>query len=133
MLVFSYGTLTVPMIRDRILGHPVDTEPAVLPGHVKVCGWDYFTIVPGDGEVSGVVFEATEEDVERMDIWEEVPVYILMPVTVSTSSGTVEAQAYIMPEPPEHYEVVDDSRVAAIPILEIIDDLERLMGPGKVN
>ena len=33
-----------------------------------------------------------------------------------------------MPEPPEHYEFVDDGRIAAIPIHDIMRDLERLMG-----
>ena len=128
MLIFSYGTLTLPMIRDRILGHPVESEPAVLHGYRKVCGWDYLTVIPCEGSVEGVVFEADPEDVHRMDTWEEVPTYSLVRVTVKTGSGPRDAFAYIMPEPPEHYETVDDDRIAAIPIHDIMRDLERLMG-----
>ena len=75
MLIFAYGTLVLPVIRDRVLGHPVPTEDAVLHGgYSKVCGWDYLTLIPSDGGVTGVVFEADEDDVSRMDAWEEVPV-----------------------------------------------------------
>ena len=109
MLVFAYGTLVLPIIRDRVLGHPVDTADAVLHGYSKICGWDYLTLVPSDGSVTGVVFEADGEDVSRMDEWEEVPVYSLVPVTVETPSGLIEAHAY-----------------------DIIADLERIMGrPGN--
>ena len=38
MIVFAYGTLTVDIVRDRVLGHPVDTRDAVLHGYSKVCG-----------------------------------------------------------------------------------------------
>lgn len=77
MIVFAYGTLTVDIVRDRVLGHPVDTRDAVLRGYSKVCGWDYLTLVPSDSSVRGVVFEADADDVARMDVWEDVPVYSL--------------------------------------------------------
>lgn len=131
MLIFAYGTLTLPMIRDRVLGHPVDAEEAELRGYSKVCGWDYLTLVPSDGVVRGVAFEADAGDMRLMDAWEDVPVYELVPVLVTTSEGDVEAHSYIMPEPPEHYEPVGDGCIAAIPIDEIARDLERLMGPRR--
>ena len=128
MYIFAYGTLTLDLVRDRVLGHPVRTRDAVLPGHSKVCGWDYLTLVPSEGSVRGVLFHADDGDVERMDAWEEVPVYSLVPVTVETDDGPAEAHTYIMSTPPEHYEIVDDSCVAAIPILEIMADLDRMLG-----
>ena len=128
MIVFAYGTLVLPEIRNRVLGHPAETTDAVLRGYSKVCGWDYLTLVPSDSSVSGVLFEADDEDVERMDAWEDVPVYELVPVSVEAADGVVEAFAYIMPEPPEHYEAVGDGCIAAIPIREIMDELDRLMG-----
>ncbi len=131
MLIFSYGTLTLPVIRDRVLGHTVHTRDAVLRGFSKVCCWDYLTVVPSDGEVRGIVFEASDEDVRRMDVWEDVPAYTLEPVTVCTGEADEQAFAYIMGEPPEHYETVPDDAVAAIPLLEIIADLERMMGPNR--
>lgn len=131
MIVFVYGTLTVDIVRDRVLGHPVDTRDVVLRGYSKVCGWDYLTLVPSDSSVRGVVFEADADDVARMDVWEDVPVYSLVPVTVETEDGPAEAHAYVMGTPPEHYETVDDSYVAAIPILEIMADLDRMLGRGR--
>ncbi len=128
MLIFVYGTLVEPIIRDRILGHDVATADAVLEGYVKVCGWDYLTLIPGDGSVKGVVFEADDGDVSKMDIWEEVPVYELVPVTVMVDGSLTEAYSYIMPEPPEHYEVVGDSCIASIPLEDIIRDVESMFG-----
>ncbi len=128
MLVFVYGTLVEPIIRDRILGHHVETTDAVLDGYVKVCGWDYLTLIPGEGSVKGLVFEAGDGDISKMDVWEEVPVYELVPVTVTVDGGSVEAHCYIMPEPPEHYETVDDSCIASIPLEDIIRDVESMFG-----
>lgn len=127
MLIFSYGTLTLPLVRDRVLGHPAETRDAVLRGHVKVCAWDYLTVVPSDGDVTGVVFEADDEDVRRMDVWEDVPAYVLTPVRVEVGGEEVDACAYIMPDPPACCEPVGDDRVAAIPLREIVADLERAL------
>lgn len=128
MLFFAYGTLTEPIVRDRVLGHTVETSDAVLDGYVKVCGWDYLTLVPGDGSVKGVVFEADDGDVRRMDVWEDVPVYVPIQVDVSVDGSMVAAFCYIMPEPPERYEVVEDSRIAAIPLGDIIRDVGSMFG-----
>ncbi len=131
MLIFSYGTLSEPIIRDRVLGHEVETRPATLRGYRKVCGWDYFTIVPAEGSVEGVVFEADAEDILRMDAWEDVPVYRMFSLEVETPDGIEEAGCYVMPEPPESYEFVDDDRIAAIPLEEIIHDVELMVGGGN--
>ncbi len=131
MIVFSYGTLCEPLVRDRVLGHTVDVRPAILRGFSKVCGWDYLTLVPSDGTVSGVVFEADADDVARMDEWEDVPVYVPTEVSVEVDGSTVSAYAYIMPEPPAAYEVVEDSRIAAIPLDRIMADLESMMGGAR--
>lgn len=132
MLIFAYGTLREPLVRDRILGHPVEAREAVLRGHAKVCGWDYLTVVPDPGrDVRGVVFEASDRDVEAMDEWEDVPVYELVPVQVECGTDTVEAFSYIMPEPPAHYEVADDSAIAAIPIDRIVMELDSIFGSRK--
>lgn len=128
MLIFSYGTLTLPLVRDRVLGHPVETRGAVLDGYSKVCGWDYLTLVPSDGSVKGVVFEADDDDVGRMDVWEDVPVYRLERVDVECGGDLLEAYTYIMPEPPAFYEAVEDSCIAAIPLEEMIADLEAALG-----
>lgn len=127
MIVFAYGTLAVPWMRERVLGHPVDARPAVLRGHSAVRGEGYPTLVRSDGEVRGVVFEASDEDVLRMDVWEEVPVYVLVPVTVYSDGTEVLAHAYVMPEPPEGAVPVGDG--AGIPSDSVVaGDLDRLVG-----
>ena len=128
MLVFVYGTLVEPIIRDRILGHHVETTDAVLDGYVKVCGWDYLTLIPGEGSVKGVVFEAGDGDISKMDVWEEVPVYELVPVTVTVDGGSLRAHCYIMPEPAAHYGSRDESGSASIPLEDIIRDVESMFG-----
>lgn len=133
MLIFAYGTLILPVIRDRVLGHSVETRDAVLHGYSKVCGWDYLTLMPSEGAVRGVVFEADDDDISRMDVWEDVPIYRLEKVTVVCGDEELRAGVYIMPEPPKFYETVGDSCVAAIPIEEMMADLEKALGmrPGK--
>lgn len=103
MSIFAYGILNVDSICDKILEHYILVTKTVLHGFSKVCRWDYLTLVPSEGCVRGVVFDANAEDVNRMDIWEEVPGYSLVPVTVETSDGNVKAFSYIIETPPEHY------------------------------
>ncbi len=130
MKIFSYGTLCEPIVRDRVLGHTVETRDAILDGYSKVCGWDYLTLIPSDGSVNGIVFEADDSDIERMDVWEEVPVYELVPVRITVDGSEEDAFCYIMPEPPEHFESVDDSCIASIPLDSIIRDVESMFRRG---
>ena len=65
---------------------------------------------------------------QGMDVWEEVPVYELVPVRVDVDGTVMDAHCYIMPEPPEHYEVVPDSCIASIPLNDIIRDVESMFG-----
>ena len=125
-LVFVYGTLCEGIVRDRVLGHHVDTHPAILHGYSKICGGDYLTIIPSDHRVLGQVFDATDDDIARMDIWEEVPEYILTKVTVDYDGSMVDALTYIMSDPPVNHEFVDDDCISSIPLRGIIWDLDNL-------
>lgn len=127
-LVFVYGTLCEELIRDRVLGHHVDTRPAVLDGYSKICGGDYLTIVPSGHRVLGQLFHASDDDIARMDVWEEVPEYIPTKVTVVCDGSMVDAVAYIMPDPPVNHEVVDDDCISSIPLRSIIRDLDSMFG-----
>lgn len=127
-LVFVYGTLCEDIVRDRVLGHHVETMPAVLHGFSKICGGDYLTIVPSNHRVIGQVFDATDDDIARMDVWEEVPEYVLTRVTVDVGGEDVTAYTYIMSDPPENHEVVDDDCISSIPLRSIIRDLDSMFG-----
>ena len=124
MLIFAYGTLRLPQIRDRILGRVAETEPAVLNGYVKVCNQDYLTLIRGDGTVRGVVFEVKPEEMEVIDDWENFPTYQAFPVVVDVNGRKVEAHSYIMPTPPTFYEQVDDDRISAVPLESVMREFE---------
>lgn len=127
-LVFVYGTLCEDIVRDRVLRHHVETMLAVLHGFSKICGGDYLTIIPSDHRTIGQVFDATDDDIARMDVWEEVPEYVLTRVTVDVGGQDVTAYTYIMSDPPENHEVVDDDCISSIPLKNIIRDLDSMFG-----
>ena len=80
-----------------------------------------------------MVFEAEPEDILRMDAWEDVPMYRMFTLRVETDLGEEEAGCYVMEEPPESYEFVDDDRIAAIPLADIIRDVERMMEARRLR
>lgn len=126
MLVFVYGTLCEPIVRDRVLGRKVITEVASLPGYSKVCGGDYLTMVPSDGTVLGQVFDASDADLDRIDVWEEVPTYMRADVMPIVDGEPRHACAYIMPDPPDNVEVVGDDCIASIPLRDILREVGRM-------
>ncbi len=126
-LVFAYGSMCEPIVRNRILGRAVDTEEAVLHGYRKVCGGDILTIVPSpEKDVPGIVFEATPEDMERMDDWEGCPEYQRIELEVESGGIPRKATTYATPEPPRFYETVGDDVIASIPLREIIRTVEAM-------
>ena len=66
-LFFVYGTLVYPDVRERILGHTVFTKYDILTGFRK----EGLNIKQSNNdEVKGITFEATEEDVRKLDFYE---------------------------------------------------------------
>lgn len=130
--VFAYGTLTDPGIRGRVLGRDTEAVDAVARGYTRMVAGDYMTIVPSDGDVQGVVFHADPEDLRRMDLWEEVPVYTLEPVTVEVGGEEIDAFVYVMSDP-VGLRPAEPGAVAAVPMSVVEADLERLLGgaPGR--
>ncbi|WP_251978117.1 gamma-glutamylcyclotransferase family protein [Salinicola avicenniae] len=69
--VFVYGTLRQPWLRWVIMGSPLETRPAVLPGYRK----QELDIVPADSaSTSGEVLTVTPEALKALDRYERVGV-----------------------------------------------------------
>lgn len=69
-LVFAYGTLVDPAVRQTVLGRAVPALQAVLPGSCKKEG-EYPTLEADEkAQVLGVCFEVTEEELAKLDAWE---------------------------------------------------------------
>lgn len=78
MLLFSYGSNHPKQLAER-LGHAVDTAGAFLPGFKRVfCGYSnnwhggVASVVPGNGNVFGLVCEVNARDLATMDRYEGV-------------------------------------------------------------
>ena len=129
MLLFVYGSLRLPVIRNKILGREAETQPAALNGYVKVCGQDCLTLIRGNGTVHGVVFEVQPEEMDAIDNWENFPTYQAFPVDVEVNGRMVRAHSYVMPTPPTFNEQVDDDFISPIPVDELLKIIEsRLIG-----
>ncbi|MBR4696836.1 MAG: gamma-glutamylcyclotransferase [Candidatus Methanomethylophilaceae archaeon] len=127
-LVFVYGSMLEPIVRNKVLGRIVDTEEAVLRGYQKVCGGDILTIVSHpDRDVKGIVFDASSEDMEKMDEWEGCPEYQRMELEVEVGGTPRKAVTYATPEPPRYHEAVGDDVIASIPLKEIIRTVEAMV------
>jgi gamma-glutamylcyclotransferase (GGCT)/AIG2-like uncharacterized protein YtfP len=108
--LFAYGTLMDPKKRLELLGREVEAEDAVLRGYGVVLpppgffGYEdecdrYPVAVPrGGGVVRGKLLRVTEEELKRLDEWEDTPrkVYARREVWVETTSGRrLRAFAYV--------------------------------------
>lgn len=126
MLIFSYGTLVDPDVRERVLGRPVPARPAVARGFSRMLAGDYLTIVPSDRDAAGVVFEAEDGDVARLDVWEEVPAYVLVAVEAEVDGRAVHARTYVMTDPPD-MRPAEDGVLSALPKERVLEEADRLM------
>lgn len=79
--VFVYGSLMHPTIAEHVIGRPVQTRRALLPGFrrhrviglgaVAVRGIDHPTVVPARGcLVMGRCLQVSQEEMQRLDIYE---------------------------------------------------------------
>lgn len=67
--IFVYGTLLVPEVKREVLGFSPSGKSAVLVGYRKE-GLDI--IESSNDEVVGEIIEVTEEDLLKLDEYEEV-------------------------------------------------------------
>jgi len=94
MYIFVYGTLRDEALDDKVLEHvPILFAKDWLQNWKKIYkGKGYYTIEPIPGSiVSGDLVEVDQEDMEKLDDWEDL--YVRTAVT--TLSG-VDCFAYIL-------------------------------------
>ncbi len=72
--IFSYGTLLIPEVQQRIIGRFVSGVPDALPGFskstIKVDGKTYPIISEGEGTIEGKILSVTSEELAKIDVYE---------------------------------------------------------------
>lgn len=93
--IFVYGTLMNREVRNQVVGAYKTTYSEVLDGYKRVG----LNIVEDEtSEVSGVTFEVTDEELQRLDNYEGVAVNLYNRNKVVLSSGE-EAWVYTKCDP----------------------------------
>lgn len=108
VLYFAFGA---NMSREVLAGRrglrPLDARPAILPGHrlvfdlpgIPMVEPAFASIVPDEtGQVHGVAWTLTTEDMRRLDSFESGR-YARRPHTVEVRGRSTEAQAYVNRRP----------------------------------
>lgn len=73
-LLFVYGSLMNPAERLRLLGRPIDANPARLSGYARGRKRHYFIAKQPDAITDGAILEGlTARDLAILDAYEEVP------------------------------------------------------------
>ena len=89
--LFVYGTLRAPEVQRALFGRETPGRPASLDGHRLFEAGDYWFAAPAAGcVVHGELLALDDEDVRRADLWEDVPVYQRVAVTVRCGAGEIE-------------------------------------------
>ncbi len=94
--LFTYGTFRHPYVQKHILGRVIEGQEAVLDGYTINCAGQYYDIIEkADANVPGVILPLTEEELDRADIWEDVPLYKRCRKKVRIANGFVTAIVYV--------------------------------------
>jgi gamma-glutamylcyclotransferase (GGCT)/AIG2-like uncharacterized protein YtfP len=96
-LLFVYGTLLEEARRREILGHGVDVIEARLDGYERGHARYNYLVRAEGAQTSGLIMLAlTEEDLRRLDEYEELPtLYTREQVEVVTSDGMLRCWVYL--------------------------------------
>lgn len=94
--LFVYGTLRDDRIQQALLGRVVHGEPAMLSGWAVHCSEDGFLFIKpaAAGQVPGLVLRLSPTELQIVDAWEDVPLYIRERVLVSCPAGEREVWTY---------------------------------------
>jgi gamma-glutamylcyclotransferase (GGCT)/AIG2-like uncharacterized protein YtfP len=87
--LFVYGSLLDPARRQEIIGHRVETTPAILHDYqVGRSRYFYITKHPGISTSGLLLLNLTSTDLQRLDRYEEIPrLYTREKVAVLSLSG----------------------------------------------
>lgn len=99
MNLYTYGSLRLPQVWEKVVGRTFLTTPGRLRDHValRVKGRLFPGIIPRAGAVTaGTVYHDLDDDaLVLLDAYEST-LYERLPVVVETSGGPVDAQAYVV-------------------------------------
>jgi len=98
MYYFGYGRNFLPSVTEERVGRKgITCKLAVLKGY-RLEFNKYSTVVPdADFDVYGAVYDFTEEELQKMDSFEEYPNnYTRKLLPVQTNEGLLEAWVYFM-------------------------------------
>lgn len=90
--LFVYGTLQDPVVQQRVIGREIEGKPDVLDDYFKseivMSDGTFPIIVPEVGKsVAGKVLDVTQEEIDRMDIY-ETSAYRRIRVTLRSGQET---------------------------------------------
>jgi len=97
-LLFVYGSLMNPAERMRLLGRPIDANPASLRGYARRRKRYYFVAKQADTVTDGAILEGlSARDLALLDKYEEVPaLYTRERVEVLTADNRkIECWTYL--------------------------------------
>ena len=107
--LFVYGTLKSEMVKEKLLGHVLESYDARLQGYSINIAEEYYNLVPNEGGcVKGLVLLVSETDLLYIDQWEEVPFYLKKEVVVKSQYGDERVYAYIKKDDEKSVKLVND-------------------------
>lgn len=93
--IFTYGTLQEPEVQIDTIGRTMDGKHDALSGYKKssitIKNIVYPILIPGNEKIDGIVYDVTDEELKKLDIFETT---IYRRVEVTLESGT-KAWVYI--------------------------------------
>ena len=89
--LFVYGTLKDPDVQKALFNKKPNMKRAHIPGwSLHVASDGYLFIKPMlDRSVDGVLLELEKEDLDRADLWEDVPTYRRERLSARTESDEI--------------------------------------------
>ena len=89
--LFAYGTLKDPDIQKALFEKEPNMKEAHVPGwSLHIASDGYLFIKPMlDRSVDGVLLELDKEDLDRADLWEDVPTYRRERLSARTESDEI--------------------------------------------
>lgn len=125
-LLFVYGTLKDKEIQKLLLGRELESEEATLEDHavyVDKSGY-YFLKEEVGSYTKGLILHITEEELKKIDKWEEVPIdYYRKKVTATVKEKLVDCFVYL--KDAESNQRADEHKIAEIPKEKILKEIQK--------
>lgn len=124
MLLFVYGTLKDKEIRTLLLGREVESQEATLKDYaVYVDKSGYYFLKEEKGSYAkGLILHITEEDLKKIDQWEEAPIdYYRAQVKATVNQKQVDCFVYL--KNAESNQRANENEIAKVPKEKILQEI----------